>query len=187
MLSNAVKYSSHGEVVIKVFLTSASSISFRDCKASSGLGGRTSDRAAGGMGTGSGGEVESKRATTATTAAATITSTQNGHKTTNAYTTKSHYKLPFMSILPITTSATYNANKNKVAPDPDSEPIIISHRQQGSQRVSLRDETAAMYLMFEIKDMGIGIAQDVMDALFAPFKQAQRFAGGMTCSIAAVY
>ena len=43
------------------------------------------------------------------------------------------------------------------------------------------------YLLFEIKDMGIGIAQDVMDALFAPFKQAQRFAGGMTYSIAAVY
>ena len=43
------------------------------------------------------------------------------------------------------------------------------------------------YLLFEIKDMGIGIAQDVMDALFGPFKQAQRFAGGMTYSIAAVY
>ena len=35
------------------------------------------------------------------------------------------------------------------------------------------------YLMIEVADNGIGIPADKIDTLFAPFKQTQRFAGGM--------
>ena len=34
------------------------------------------------------------------------------------------------------------------------------------------------YLLFEVEDSGIGIAEDKLKTLFMPFKQAQRFAGG---------
>ena len=34
------------------------------------------------------------------------------------------------------------------------------------------------YLMFEVTDTGIGISDDKIKTLFAPFQQAQRFAGG---------
>ena len=199
-----------------MFLTSARSISLRDYKAASGLGGRTSNRtsdraaaaggapggAGGGGGSGGGGgrsstringdsgtAINNKRAPegttigTAATTAATATTTATPKEHINTTTAPSQQRrLSFMNLLPISTSATTNNHNNnsKIAPEPEP---IISHRQQGSQRISLRDEPPAMYLMFEIKDMGIGIAQDVMDALFAPFKQAQRFAGGRAYSV----
>ena len=34
------------------------------------------------------------------------------------------------------------------------------------------------YLLVEVEDKGIGIAEDKLESLFMPFKQAQRFAGG---------
>ena len=64
-----------------------------------------------------------------------------------------------------------------------------SNRTNTDEKEEDEDNAGAgeAYLLFEIKDMGIGIAQDVMDALFAPFKQAQRFAGGTTHTVAVLY
>ena len=43
---------------------------------------------------------------------------------------------------------------------------------------TLLNMAAEGYLLFEVEDKGIGIAEDKLKTLFMPFKQAQRFAGG---------
>jgi CheY-like chemotaxis protein len=59
-----------------------------------------------------------------------------------------------------------NNNNNKVYPLPD-EIKMNGHKNIGSE-----------LLLIQIEDSGIGIADDKIDNLFAPFQQAQRFAGG---------
>ena len=44
---------------------------------------------------------------------------------------------------------------------------------------ALGQQQSQQYLMIEVADNGIGIPADKIDTLFAPFKQTQRFAGGM--------
>ena len=71
-------------------------------------------------------------------------------------------------------------NRNTLTESPDiTERVVVSDDDL--------DGTVSKYLLFEIVDTGIGIAPDKIDTLFAPFKQAQRFAGGMTHSHICVY
>jgi signal transduction histidine kinase len=44
-----------------------------------------------------------------------------------------------------------------------------------------------LFLLFEIEDHGIGISEDAMLALFKPFKQAQRLAGGTGLGIIIIF
>ena len=83
-------------------------------------------------------------------------------------------------------SDTQESDQNSTNNSTNSHTNSSSNRTNTDEKEEEEDNAGAgeAYLLFEIKDMGIGIAQDVMDALFAPFKQAQRFAGGTTfCNV----
>ena len=72
-------------------------------------------------------------------------------------------------------------NRNTLTESPDiTERVVVSDDDLGYGTVS-------KYLLFEIVDTGIGIAPDKIDTLFAPFKQAQRFAGGKIHTHTCIY
>ena len=67
----------------------------------------------------------------------------------------------FMSLSEYFKPPVADPSSDAAAEQPDASPVI----EEG-------------YLLFEVTDTGIGISDDKIKTLFAPFQQAQRFAGG---------
>ena len=59
----------------------------------------------------------------------------------------------------------------------DADNDGVSARSTSSQD-SLYSTKPTQYLLYEIEDNGIGVPPELMDSLFRPFKQTQRLAGG---------
>ena len=57
-------------------------------------------------------------------------------------------------------------------------PITASFADAGADLPGTLPVVEEGYLLFEVVDKGIGISDDKIKTLFAPFQQAQRFAGG---------
>ena len=65
----------------------------------------------------------------------------------------------------------------KLSPKPESSKSLMRFAYKKPDNVSLT-KSAGSYLLIEVTDTGIGISDDKIKTLFAPFQQAQRFAGG---------
>ena len=65
----------------------------------------------------------------------------------------------------------------KLSPKSDSSKSLMRFALKQRAKNGLTD-IASSYLLFEVVDTGIGISDDKIKTLFAPFQQAQRFAGG---------
>jgi CheY-like chemotaxis protein len=138
LLSNAVKYSSEGDVTIAVQLITLDVVDFE----------------------------QSNRTTSNRSQQGSFKDHQSVH---NSVSIPRSYSSKNLQVLP--------TNKPDITED-----VQIFARSPTASRTSIQSSSKPLasktFLRLEVEDHGIGITPEIMQSLFAPFKQAQRFAGG---------
>ena len=205
LLSNAVKYSSEGEVTLTLTLQKyrngsdseggespkhkTKGLAARDDNLSEmmelGISRMTSrntfTREISSMGENSSLKTR-KKFISSTSAAMGILSSISTHVTSSVYSSSSSRQYNPAKVIPIVQNEQY------LAPQEEDSINLHSIHSTGSQNASkiasLRRAQSLVaqqnkgYLLIEVEDHGIGISDEAMKELFSPFKQTQRLAGG---------